>query len=244
MKPALRLISDTRPSWVVVARNGAGLDLLARAMHPGGRPDAPVSLFAYLAADNSVEVRECNPRQWPVGCPERHINKSGSFCLGVGEANRPTTLAHARCWWSWLHDFILGQRFADRFRRWPTSRALHHGDAHFHQLNLENLAAGTPFECEVAEALEVGSGWLAGAIPRLTREGTRLVNQRAPCPRGCVKRRKPILRRACKQKELIFKLVREERARRREDARFWAEFKGRTCCETMDVCPLAGKTRE
>jgi hypothetical protein len=187
VNPQLELIRVQAPSWAEVAAQAPEMIATVQVPRPSGRPDSLVTLRIWFAA-GMVNVGEQPPRQWPLGCPERHINLDGSFCLGIGDPLSPRSARDADHWWSWLRQFIISQRIADRTRTWPGSRSLHHGDAADHQLKLEQLAAGTTFEREVREALEGGSNWLSGEIPRLTKDGERLVNLRAPCPRGCVLR--------------------------------------------------------
>jgi hypothetical protein len=100
------------------------------------------------------------------------------------------------------------------------------------------LACGSIFEDDVENALHAQTGWLAGEIPRLHKSGTKLVNLRAACPRGCTRRGRPVLRRKCKKRQLMFEIVREERRRREAECNFWASFPRKQCCGTMDGCPL------
>lgn len=237
MNAQLKLIQAQCPSWATVALTKGALEVVARVVLPSGRPDVGVTLQV-TAPHGRISVKERPPRRWPIGCPERHINRNGTFCLGVGDPIEPDTKADADDWWYWLSEFILSQRVADESGIWPNTRSLHHGDAYKHQKKMEDLAEGSPFQSEVTDALEGGDGWLAGEIPRLSKDGKRLVNLRAPCPRGCLRRKHPILRRKCKQKFLIYELIKHEHLRREEESKFWAEFEGRPCCETMKQCPL------
>jgi hypothetical protein len=114
---------------------------------------------------------------------------------------------------------------------------------------MEEKARGTLFEEDVHQALDHRTGWLAGDLPRLARDGSRLVNLRAPCPRGCFRRktplpkgamriRYPILRRSCKERETMLALVKLEYQRRKLEEEFWGHHPRTTCCGTMDKCPL------
>jgi hypothetical protein len=233
----LDLIGDQCPPWASIAKAGQGFVATAIAL-PSGKPFGPIRL-QIKASNGVIDVQEATkPGTWPVGCPERHINHDGTFCIGEGRINSPKTATDADLWWQALGKFLIGQRFADRHRKWPYPRSLHHGAASIHQRNLESLAKGTCFEGDVDDALHAQLGWLAGSIPRLHRDGTRLVNLRSPCPRGCKKRKHPILRRKCKQRDLMFRLVKEEHLRRQAEQRFWDNYPRKICCGTMGSCPL------
>lgn len=217
------------PPWASVEVKGTELDVTAEVRLPSGKIDAPVFLHVWETGAR-LWVRENEPRQWPVCCPERHIESSGTFCLGVGDPIRPTTDTNADTWWDWLKEFILSQRVAQKTGLWPSSRTLHHGDAYKHQLRLEKISKGTIFETAVRNLLEEGAGWLSGDLLKF-RGGDR-------CPCKCVRRGRHLKLRNCQNRALVRSLVKEEAARRREEQRFWSYFSGRTCCETMRNCPL------
>lgn len=242
MTPELKLILARAPAWSKVTGGGTELGVRAQVQRASGQVDAAVSLRVW-SANGKIHVKEEPPLQWPGGCPERHINADGSFCLGIGDPLWPQSADDADHWWSWLHQFIVSQRVADRTGRWPSSRALHHGSAATYQLELERLSSGTHFEEEVHASLEGERTWLSRDLPRLFKDGRRLVNLRSPCPRGCHRRGKPILRRNCGSKDLVLKLIRAERMRRTEEARFWEGWKGRSCCQTMVSCPLRAQAQ-
>lgn len=237
MTAQLKLIEAQCPAWATLREVNGALEIAAQITRSSGRTDAPVHLNL-TSSHGKLSVRERAPRQWPVACPERHINRNGTFCLGVGDPVSPKDAKHANAWWRWLNEFIECQRVAADSGCWPSTRALHHGDAYKYQRKMEDLAAGTIFEQDVRRALEAAQGWLLGDIPRLSKDRKRLVNLRAPCPRGCLRRRKPILRRNCDHKELMFDLVKNEWLRRKEESDFWNIFEGQQCCETMRDCPL------
>jgi hypothetical protein len=234
----LKLIADQCPQWATVVQVGKALAASVTAL-PSGKPFGPVKVTS-RSGSGSITVQEAaSPTRWPTACPERHINHDGTFCIGEGAINTPHTSGDAELWWEALGKFLVGQRYADKHRVWPYPRSLHHGTASKHQRELERLSRGSIFEDDVENALHAQSGWLAGEIPRLHRDRSRLVNLRAPCPRGCTRRGDPILRRKCKQRQLMFKIVREEWRRRVAEEGFWASYPRRECCGTMDGCPLS-----
>jgi hypothetical protein len=242
----LGLISSRCPSWATVSQAGAELHIEAEVVGDSGRPMPSVALRAWVQVQ--LRVAQRGFRRWPEGCPERHIEAPGTFCLGKGKPLQPSTNEQADTWWEWLRLFVGAQFFADRNQFWPT-RFLHHGDASDVQIEMEDLARGTIFENDVNQAHDDRTGWLAEKLPRLTKDATHLVNLRAPCPRGCVRRKAPlpkgahrksypVLRRACKQRQLVFSLVKLEYKRRKKEDEFWGHHPREICCGTMRDCPL------
>ena len=252
MHQSIQLLAIRCPAWAKVTHAGTDLDIEATVVDDSGRPLPTVALR--VSSDVRVRVSQRDPARWPTACPERHIEVPGTLCLGKGEPLSPASSREADTWWEWLREFITSQFFADRNQFWPSGRALHHGDAANVQLQMEAISAHTCFEEDVRNALENGKGWLAQKLPRLTKDGTRLVNQRAPCPRGCQKRRTPlpkgfnrkphpILRKSCKKADIMFALVKLERERRKKDGEFWDQHPRKVCCGTMSHCPLKKGSR-
>jgi hypothetical protein len=233
----LQLIADQCPHWATVTQ-GEALSASVQAL-PSGKPYGPVALLIKAKAGKVTVEEAASAARWPTACPERHINHDGTFCVGEGAINSPQTSGDAELWWEALGKFIVGQRYADAYRTWPYPRSLHHGDASKHQRKLESLARGTILANDVEDALHGQSGWISGPLPRLHRTENRLTNLRSPCPRGCTRRGRPIVRRRCKQRQLIFEIVREERHRRSAELEFWKSFPRKECCGTMENCPLA-----
>ena len=120
-----------------------------------------------------------------------------------------------------------------RAREWD------HGEAGDTQAEMERLASKHGMEQDVKNAHFYRVGWLAVKdLPRLAKAKDRLVNGRAPCPKGCQKRRHPILRRKCDKRETIFQLVKLEWQKRKQAADFWKAAEGQHCCGKMKNCPL------
>ena len=243
MKSQLELLRSQCPPWATVAPAGQALKATVHAL-PSGKPYGPIDLLIKSSRDTVAVEEGAKPTRWPVGCPERHINHDGTFCIGEGPINAPRTAGDATIWWEAVGKFLLGQRHADRHRRWLYPRSFHHGSASKHQRKLEELAKGTSFEADVEYALHSRSGWLSGDIPRVHPKEARLTNLRAPCPRGCMRRGRPILRHKCKQRQLMFEIVREETARRKAEKSFWDHYPRKVCCGSMDHCPLQLPERE
>lgn len=246
MHQFLELISKRCPGWAIVSQAGAEIHIDAAVIGDSGRPMPSVALRAWV--QNRLRVAQRGFLRWPEGCPERHIEAPGTFCLGKGKPLQPATNDQADTWWEWLDKFLRAQFFADRNGFWPT-RFLHHGDASDLQIEMEDLARGTIFESDVKQAHDNRIGWLTEKLPRLTKDANSLVNLRAPCPRGCSKRKAPppkgpgrksypVIRRRCDHRELMLALVKLELKRRKKEEEFWGQHPRKQCCGTMKECPL------
>ncbi|MFC5565295.1 E2 domain-associated cysteine-rich protein [Rubellimicrobium aerolatum] len=239
----------------MTAVRSTSLEFILPVPRPGGT--APVyNIIAEIRGD-VVAAREAEPVRLPAFCPERHINRDGSFCLGWDGADDLAVRDEetARAWWRRLFKFLSLQERAARRRRWPDRRAWPHGDAARHQLRAEMAAhrLGSPFTEDLAqERLEVirkGRG-AGGHGLRVQRDGRRLysvwegarraVNLRQRCLCALGTGSSPAVLRGCGDHadaavELAFAL----RDRDIAEQDFWAQLKGTTCCGTMDGCPLS-----
>ena len=203
-------------------------------------------------------VREPSPHDLPAFCPERHVNEDGTFCLGWSE-HEPKEIvdeASAILWWGKLIQFFRLQERATRHRRWPDRRAWAHGAAARFQKAAEESAAvlGPRF----TTALEWGrltlskpvrrSARFRGAysllldgvpVLRAWRDADQLVNMRQACACDARVGRKPVAMRGCADHAAqAVALVRALAGWRDAEQRFWASFAGKTCCGTLDDCPL------
>lgn len=179
--------SATSPAKAVISVPRAG----------GDRHDFALELSA---TESAVSVREEVPVRLPVFCPDRHINKDASFCLGWGSTAAPAVVDEesARAWWTAVVRFLQLQLTANELAVW-TNRANDwaHGDAASHQALAEAAAdsLGVRFRDDlrsrtfsVRRALHV-----RGARLELRREGRQIAriaigppaalkNSRIPCP--------------------------------------------------------------
>jgi Prokaryotic E2 domain/Cysteine-rich domain, C-terminal to E2 domain len=246
-KPLLRV---SAPDWIQVEAETADT-FLVRAQPTGHQTRTPTRCYnLYIeAARPVVAVRESSPGALlPVCCPERHINVDSTFCLGVTTDTDVLDGETAGQWWSRLNQYLRCQDYAHRLRKWPIGHGLSHGGAGEIEVIAENVARRMGLLDEYREGVQLGRGWVGGPLPRIAKDGSRLVNGRLPCPRNCVdKNRRPRLRReclrACSMGDQLPKLVALERRRRLETERFFDELrnKGIQCCGTMNCCPLRRK---
>lgn len=214
--------------------------------------------LALKAADDLVKVREVVPQQLPAACPERHINDDGTFCMHweYHESGRVVDEASAKVWWARLLAFLRAQRRAERARRWTAGKAWAHGLAAVHQKEAEKAASslGADFE-EALSARHLSAEWSKrktkagdrllylmrrGQVVATTRgQPLRIVNKRQACicEHGDIKRHRR-LRTCGTHAQDALTLVSAMLGWREEEQRFWKSQKGRTCCGTMDSCPL------
>lgn len=239
------LLRGELPSWATTKSHARQLLVEAAVPRPNGNSWPAVTIEISVSEDGKLQAREFPARRWPTFCPQRHINKGGHFCLGLSDI--PLGLADvpivndansARRWWEILASHLQTQFVADALKLWPPHLEWDHGEAGEIQSSMEQLVEQHGLLNDVKSAHLYGEGWLAGELPRLTKKADRLVNGRSPCPRGCKKRKHPILRRACPKREVVFQLVKLEREKRKQSAFFWEAAKNEQCCGQMRNCPL------
>ena len=217
------------------------------------------AITAKLVGNGIVTAQETVPCELPASCPERHINRNGTFCLGWDEVDRieVTDRDAAWRWWATLVGFLKLQARAKRLRRWPSRKVWAHGDAARHQQTAMQAAAvlGAPFIDDVEEGrLRIVQLPGKGNEPvlRVLRDGRRLyevwlkprrvVNLRGPCVCSAGQGTRPAVLKTCGKRKhaeaaaglavALQQWVAVERA-------FWNSLKNQKCCGTMDDCPLA-----
>lgn len=228
------------------------------------RSDHRSSAYELLAKTkgSAVKVREAVPSRLPAFCPERHINDGGGFCLGLESVDdlEVRDEGSAGDWWARLLKFLSLQERATQLRRWPDLHVWPHGHAADHQHRAEQAAQvlGPPFTDDlISGRLTVvrtrrGAG---GHGLQVRRDGRRLyavwqdTRQPVNLRRRCICRngldRPPSILRSCKNHaakavELAFALRDRDLAERA----YWASWRGRQCCGSLDGCPLAGAPRD
>lgn len=232
----------------LVRRNGACLDVDVGVLRADGR--VVTYALTLSALREGVSARERAPLLLPAFCPDRHINKDGSFCLTWqrGARLRVRNADEAQMWWGTLLQFLRKQEIAAQRKRWP-GKAWAHGVAAQHQHNAEECAAalGPAFERALSEGrlhvrpkaaasgtflmLFDGERWLFAVWEKFKRVATL----KQPCVCG----NRSVQLRACgdharRAADLVFELL----AWRRTEKAFWRDYGGAKCCGTMDDCPL------
>jgi len=262
--PPLNFLGAAAPNWATFSPIGDRHCVIKA--HPPQRDGAPGSVTYHLSVklqNQMLALSEDTPgTAMPSCCVERHINPDSTFCLFVRSYEPPQTEADAEKWWLGLLAFLQHQQFADEHRRWPIRAQMSHGSAATIQARMDAIAAEHGWSDEVLTSMFRGKGWLAGSLPRRSRDRKTLVNARTQCPRGCLRlhppfSRKtceqsacredcgrthpPVLRRECPNRSAVEEIVLMEYERRLLELKFIEAIRsdGVICCGTMDNCALA-----
>lgn len=207
------------------------------------------------AAGDQLVVKEVSPLHLPACCPNRHINRDGSFCV-TWAAKLPIRVvdaASATTWWDTVYRFLQEQHRAAKKRRWPTKGDWAHGDAAREQLRAEAAAnaLGGRFPDDLKSGrltvkktsqfyrLSRPNGWLYSVWIRFERVAT--LRQLCFCPEGA--RRRVVLKSCGEHAKAAADLVLAIVGRETEERRFWKSLESQPCCGTMDDCPLAKAQR-
>jgi hypothetical protein len=257
-------VSDPSPARLAIdlaAREVSGFD--GKSLRKGASDaefrlpvrvaDGSVTEFhlSVRAAGDQLVVKEASPRHLPACCPNRHINRDGSFCI-TWSAKLPIKVvdaASATTWWDTVYRFLQEQHRAARKRRWPTSGDWAHGDAAREQLRAETAAGalGGRFLEDLKNGrltvkksghfyrLTCQDGWLYSVWVRFERVAT--LRQVCFCPEGA--KRRVVLKSCGGHAKAAAELVLGIVGREMEERRFWKSLKDQPCCGTMDDCPLA-----
>ncbi len=260
MKTNIEFLLECQPNWVSIQKKEAKRIFII-ASPPKG--DSGLECHAYrleLKLDGKVvkvkEIVEGNAdRLLPTACPCRHINASDfdfAFCLGYDCEVKVTNLRTARYWWEHLSQFLVSQEVAENTKVWPQSidqngkahNEMSHGQAAYHQLEAEKFARELGIQNCYDEALSQRLDLLGRlAINKKMGRGNGLIllNGRSPCPFGCKKGKKPILRRNCHKKDILKKFILEELLRQKETVKYVEGYGPTGCNRDMIHCEFRGK---
>jgi hypothetical protein len=238
---------EVLPAWFDTASaTSAELVGLAVISSPGAATDNRMEVRLQAEHGALLDSEHVPGTRLPTWCPDRHINRDGSFCLGFGAARGVRDRDSGRVWWGLLEQFLKLQRVAGRTGKWPSRQALSHGEAGTYHIRAQELARQLGIENDYLDMLDGAAMWLTSPYIKLDKTGSRLINGRARCPLGCTGRRgRPRLRCECCRRELVLGLVDAEHKRRKAQADFWAWARkgGLACCGTMLGCPLGTMLR-
>jgi hypothetical protein len=203
------------------AHNKGRLWARAKGKVPGGRR---VTFLLEVTIDVTSDRRvlrvvESEPRWLPKFCPGRHVNRDGSFCLGLGPIPLPTTVEAARLWWKLVQGYLEMQIEADLLGEWDPQHEWPHGDAAYLLARAERIEAGLPT-----------------AVVEAARDTTRPLLRTAACPCGSGRR----VDRCHLQVIDDLRALWLAAADRERD--FWSRAKDAECCGTLKVCPLRART--
>lgn len=239
---------------VLVRRIDVSMDVDLRLR----RADGCVCIYSLTlaAGGGQVSAKERHPLRLPASCPERHINKDGTFCLTWqrGEPLLVRNAEEAQTWWATLLQFLRKQEIAAQRKRWP-GKAWAHGEAALYQhLAEESAAALGPRFVSALEAGRLNVRKKPGPSGRFLqlRDGERRLysvwekfRRVATQGQSCLCGRRHVQLRECgahasNAADLVFALIDWKRAERD----FWKGYRGVSCCETMADCPLQNLTSE
>lgn len=254
-KAPVALLADQAAGFGLTIRKKTGtrLEFEVPVQLPDGT--APMFQIRLKATGSKVTAFESGSARLPAFCPERHINPSGSFCLGWDEADDLNVIdaQSAQAFVAKLVKFLKLQLRAQRKRAWPDKRAWAHGDAA--QFQREAIQAAAILGADFADAAKRGAltvkkrgnGVLGPALQvslnhrwvySVWERDKRVLNLRRPCFVQ-TPHKKPTVIRECKaHREAAVRLAFALRDWEREEEKFWQRLKGTKCCGTVDHCPL------
>ncbi len=197
----------------------------------------------HIAGFTSPVVREKNPgSKFPARCPERHIQRDMTFCLGLHQLNVNSDVI-AKQWWEQLRQYMFCQSTAERTGIWPPAHALDHGDAGIFHEKAIIAARELGVSEEYAKAYIGEPSWITDPKLHFFDAQGNPINGRAPCPIGCRyknRQNRPVLRKDCNKRALILDLVTSERKRQERLKAYWEQARtdGEVCCGKMKICGL------
>lgn len=230
----------TCPAWVTIrVRNALEMHVDAQPVRKSGKLARVYDLRISVGNDGKVAAQEASAnRLLPSSCPQRHINDGGIFCIGLRADIGVTGVCAAAAWWQKLDVFLNCQETAEAFGTWPPILQVSHGDAADIQIAAEKMAESIGRRTEYENAVAYDAGPIAELASQISKITGRLPNSRMPCFCGYTDNERIKRRQQCARDNNLCLLV-LERKRRRAEADFWRERKGRiSCCGTMKFCPL------
>lgn len=224
MLPVLAQMKISAPcwiEWVSVDADGSIARVIAHMVKHDGEPMSFALILSSVWDDGPrLVVREgTEDAKLPYACPERHINRDGTFCLGRGEGfvRSPNISAEAEGWWGNLGGYLGHQIISASARSWPHGYSWRHGGAAEIEELLENYEARLP-----SAVVDVG---------RAAVRGVRPPSKRHPCPCGSKRRFD-----RCHFVDVgrVLDLYTRMLLAEREYICAW----DRPCCGTMKNCPV------
>jgi hypothetical protein len=252
---ALDLLGASAPNFgiTLLSRDADVATFDVPAAGPSGRTRVFRITVSGAAASSAREVADA----LPDFCPERHINRDGSFCLGWGHDAAPQVMdaESAEAWWGLVLEFLRLQMRAERARRW-TGPQWAHGSAAVHQAAAEKGAAALGHDVlddlrqrRIRVSSARSRGVSGAAMLRVTRRGElwfsvwvdkqRVVNKQQPCvcDKGSIRRHRRL--RSCgDHAQQAYVLAASLLLWDQAEKRFWEACKDAQCCGTMADCPL------
>lgn len=261
MKAALDLIVEVAPKFggtcAKTSETSALLDLPVKLV------DGQVRAYSLLLVqhDMRLTVREEAPYHLPPFCPERHINPGGTFCLYFDQAADLRVLDEpsAHAWMETVYRYLMLQERVRLRRQWPNKDTWAHGEAAYHQLQAQTVAAklGKAFAAALADdsmqlrartsnrrqILEVWVGETHMYSVWVQEQRVMRLKQRCFCGKSGARfpRR---LRRCGDHAEQATKLTFAFYNWKKAEEAYWQAMRDHQCCGTCDHCPLQAQVKE
>jgi hypothetical protein len=202
-------------------------------------------------------VKESTPCILPEFCPNRHINKGGTFCLGWNdtESDDICDKSSAQLWLSKVHRFLELQLRAQNKKKWVGEKEWAHGKAAQYQHQVECLLKelNSTYLQSAYDSGELSVELVTGSrrerLFRLKSKGTHIYTawistkttsgRNRTCLCGCsIKRKRHKLRKCSVHAKVLYELIQSLWNMFEEDERFWRFFHGSLCCKTLEKCRL------
>ena len=220
-------------------------------------PDLNIDL-SIIERDKGIAVLECKPGTcFPSCCPERHINRGGTFCLGLNVDLAEVTASAIEDWWLLLEEYLSVQLIVNQTRRWPRHKMLSHGSAGESHAKALMVASRLGIESDYEEHLSGRECWMGELVTNFLRNEEVCIRKSIPTVRISdrlmasaeamlaqrTRSKTNITKR--KRRRLLRRLVALEVRRVRQEREFWSvlEGQGMECCGTMLECPLVATRR-
>ncbi len=252
-------LNDTPDSEIIIrSQELSYLNVLINLKRVDGKT-VPYQLEIHAVKNNKVVVSELT-QLLPKCCPERHINSDGTFCLSWQDDIDLSIIdiEKAAFWWQTLIGFLLKQERVHKKRQWPDQNAWAHGSAaKFQRDALSALdQVGANFKTLVfSDSIQVtyhktnkgnGSyykGFRNGLLWYVVWEKFQrvaILRQKCLCGSKNRKHYKSTLRNCSNQlhQKYFVDFAINYYHWKIEEANFWVDFKGKSCCGTLDECPL------
>lgn len=255
MTLAVDLLVAVAPQFNIslVSRDGRSATFNVPVAAPSGRQQ----IFRVRASVEDGTVAREVGGVLPAFCPQRHINRDGSFCLGWGGDAAPDVVDgdSAEAWWGHVLAFLRLQMRAARARMW-TGPEWAHGSAAKYQMAAEQAAKTlgddilddlrlrrlqviwatrrTPLGGRILKVKRRGREWFS-----VWESARRVVNKQQPCvcAAGSVQHHHR-LRNCGNHAQQAYDLARSLLLWAEAEVQFWDAHRGAQCCGTMDNCPL------
>lgn len=217
-----------------------------------------IQLLVEVANDVYLNVSEKVPVVLPSGCPQRHINYDGTFCLGWSGVQDLKVLDYDSAfeWWKLIFAFLIKQRRATKTRRWPGDEWAHGHPAAASQSIVEEAAKilgddfVTDFKLKKFHVVKVDHRKRPSSLLKVFRNNIHiysvweafklLTNSKVPCLCISGNKRRPKKIKSCgNHRQALMDLGIHLHNKETEERKFMETYSTvKSCCGTLDDCPI------